>query len=142
MAEFKIKLNRKEVITIYILSGLFILEFLLLIAAIYYEKFPIILSLFIEALRLLSPVFLGLNFVFIIATMLVRGRDMIVKPWKTYLQEVLRFSVVSSIMTIILIVAVAFLAVLFDLLLRQISNIPAVEGTITSLRDWVDRNFY
>ena len=142
MLGFIIKLNKRELILVYTLLTIFILEFITLAVMIYYAKFVTFISFFIRAVKVLSPIFLGLNIIFLISTAYVKGRKLIIKSWKTYLKELLRLSALSLGITLALISVSAFLGGLLGLLFTRIFQQPTVEGVINSLREWIARNFY
>ena len=142
MLGFIIKLNRKELILVYALLAIFILEFAILAVMIYYAKFVTFIEFFIRAVKVLSPIFLGLNIIFLISTAYVEGKKLIIKSWKAYLKKLLRLSVLSLGITLVLISISAFLGGLLGLLLTRIFQQPTVDGVMNSLREWIARNFY
>ena len=142
MLGFIIKLNKRELILVYILLAIFILEFITLAVMIYYAKFLTFISFFIEAVKVLAPIFLGLNIIFLISAAYVKGRKLIIKSWKAYLKNLLRLSVLSLGITLALISVSAFLGGLLGLLLTRIFQQPTVDGVMNSLREWIARNFY
>ena len=142
MDEFRFKLRRRELLIIYILVSVFVIECVTLLLAVYYARFPVFIALFIKSLRILSPIFLALNVLFLISTMFVRGKKLIVRTWRTYIREFFRFFAVSLAITIVLLFISAFLGVLIAMLLRQLSHIPSMENIMDSLREWAARSFY
>ena len=143
MAElFKSKLRRSELFIIWVLAGMLILEFLLLIMLVYFSTFPVFLALFVRSLRVLSPIFLALNIVFLIITMLVRGKELIAQSWATYLSETLRLSILSFVFAAVLLVLSAMAGVALEFLLSKLYHALSIHEIMTYLRQWIRDNLY
>ena len=142
MPRFEFQISKRDLFVLYLFLGILFFEFILLMVAIHYEKIPALIGLFITALRVLSPIFLGLNLILIMGVMLLRGKELLVKSWRDFILEVLRFSLVSSSLAIILLGLSALLAIPVAVLLKKMAGIPAVDNLITFLRQWVAENFY
>lgn len=121
---------------------LLLTELLGLVFLIYFTRMSVFLAIFIDVLRILSPVFLGVYAVFFIAIMFDRGRELTVKTWGEYLRELLRFFFVSLVITLAIIGLCALLGALLGLLLKKIYALPTVRAVIESLREWVATQFY
>ena len=142
MSRFDFQISKRDLLVLYVFLGILFFEFILLMVAIHYEQIPALIGLFIMALRVLSPIFLGLNLILIIGVMLLRGKELLLKSWKDFIVEVLRFSLVSSTLAIAFLSVSALLAIPVVILLKKMSGIPAVNNLITFLRQWVAENFY
>ena len=142
MAEFKITLTRRDVILIYALSGIFVLELLILLLLIYYSRFPLFIAIFITSLRTLSPIFLCVNIIFLISMIFIKGKKLIVQSWKLFWSELVSYSILSFVITIFLMTLSALLGTFFTMLLRRISHVPTMQDVLTSLRIWVDQTFH
>jgi len=139
---FNFKLIGKELRLLVFVAAILLFEILTFAWLAYSENIEIFISYFIIALQLLTPVFLWLNGIIIISTMFVRRKNLIIQPWTTYLKEILSFSLVSSVLTIIFLGISCSLGVMAVLLLKRMAHVPTVESIISSLRHWVRLNFY
>ena len=142
MPEIRIRLSKTELTIAYILGSFVIVEFLVLMSLVHFAKFPIFIPLFIKTLRLLTPIFLGINAAFLIAIMFVKGKNLIAKSWKAYFQEFTKFAVLSLMITIALMTISSLFGALFGLLADRLSEASATHGLIGALREWVRQNFY
>ena len=142
MSKFEFQISKRDLFVLYVFLGILFFEFILLMVAIHYEQIPALIGLFITALRILSPIFLGLNLILIIGVMLLRGKELLVKSWRDFIVEVVRFSLVSSSLAIISLALSALLAIPVVILLKKMAGIPAADNLITFLRQWVAENFY
>jgi len=126
MPKLEIHLSRRELIIVYALAGLLILEILGLVLLIYYARFPAFIALFIEVLRILSPMLFGLNLIFVFVNFLSRGQELILGSWKDYLLESFKVFVLSFTITLALIVVSSLLGALILFSLRKIYSIPTL----------------
>lgn len=145
MAIFKFRLadrNRRELFILYVIAVVSIIEFLGLMVMVYLAKIPAFISVFVKTLKILSPIFIGINVVFLIFTVFVKKRKSIVQSWKNYVRELIRFSVLSFAITIALVIISTLLGILIELTLRHIFNLSEAESVIEHMREWISRNFY
>lgn len=142
MTDFRIKLNRPELIILYILITFFFVEFLALMSLVHFAKFPMFIPLFIKTVKILTPIFLAINVAFVASIMLVRGRNLIIRSWTDYLRELVRFSTLSLMITVAIMTVSALLGALFGLLIEEMGETPIISGLLASLRAWVTQNFY
>jgi hypothetical protein len=142
MAEFKVRLTRTERFTVFVLGAFLVVEFVVLMSLVHFARFPLFIPLFIRTLKILTPAFIVLNAAFLISIMLVRGRKLIVRSWKDYVRELMRFAVISLMLTIILMTISALIGALLGLVADEMSKNPAAGGVLQRLRDWVSQNIY
>jgi hypothetical protein len=142
MPKFEFQISKRDLLVLYVFLGILFFEFILLMVVIHYEQIPGLITFFIKVLKVLSPIFLGLNLILILGVVLLRGKQLLIKSWRDFIVEVLRFSIVSSTLAIIFLGLSAFLALLVVFLLKKMSGIPAIDNLITFLRQWVAESFY
>ncbi|MEE8359739.1 MAG: hypothetical protein V3S04_02285 [Candidatus Omnitrophota bacterium] len=142
MANIRIRLNKAEWMTVYILGGFLFVELLVLLSLVHFAKFPIFIPLFIKALKLLTPVFLAINAAFLLAIGFVKGKSLIVSSWKTYFSELLRFFGFSLLVTIALMTISALIGALLGLMADRLNEASSTGGFIGALREWVQQNFH
>lgn len=136
------RIIRKELMLLAAVAAVLALEVIILTLVSHAEKIEEFVSYFTITLKLLASVFLWLNAIIIVLTIFFRRKKLIIQPWTIYLKEVLSFSITSSLLTIVFLSLACSLGVLAVLLLKRMINVPTVENFISSLRQWVNNNFY
>jgi len=142
MADSPFQFVRKELMFLAILAVILVLEMLMFVWLAHADKIETFIGYFLTVLKLLTPLFLWLNGIIIVSTMFIRRKNLIIQPWAAYFKEVLKFSITSSVITIVFLGMASLLGVLTMLLLRQAVHLPMIEETLSSLRQWVRHNFY
>ena len=127
-------------IIVYSLVSLLILELIVLVALLYFARFPAFLAIFTQSLKLLSPLFFGLSGMILILSLFSKGRELIARIWTTYLREFLKLLTISLFFTSVLLLTSILLGTFIVILLKLISRLPHVQSTMDSLQSWVARN--
>jgi hypothetical protein len=142
MPRFIISFSKRDIAVIAGLAALLIIEVSALFLLVYLSRFPVVIALFVKTLKLLTPVFLFLNIVFIVSTMLLKGKALIASSWREYLDELLRFAMLSLLITLGLIVLCSFAGTIIGLTLRKFAHIHSVGQFLAELKAWVSQNCY
>jgi hypothetical protein len=135
-------MDKRESIIVWALGLLFALELFILLILVHFASFPVFLSIFVQTLRLLSPLFLWAYTSFLILIIFGKGKSLIAISWGDFLLELLRFFIVSFIIALFLLVISAILGALLVLLLKWIYSLPKTKGILEPLRKWVEATFY
>ena len=136
------KLYEEERIIFWLLALMLLIEIIVLFSLIYFSRFERFFFLFVNGIRLTSPVFLVFNLVFLIYTLFTKGAELTIKSWKIYLLKSLKYFITSLLITISAITVSAFLGALAGIVLKRLYYLPSGKGILDPLRKWVSENFY
>jgi len=139
---YGVKLKRRELVIIGALCALLLSELFIFTLLIYFAQFPLFIVLFVENLRIISPAFLAANIVAFFLNVFIRGKELIIQSWVTFLWEVLKFTLVSFLMTLAFMIICALISASVFFITWKLHNIKSVDAFIASLRHWVSLHFY
>jgi hypothetical protein len=131
-------MDRKPKIIILTLCLILFLEWIGLLALVYFARLPEFIALFVAFVRLFSPWFIGFNIVFLVFTLFTKGIKFTWEFWRDYIKELLRFFTLSFIITAVVIVVSTVLGARLGIFADRISALP----TIKEMQQWVAEHFY
>lgn len=142
MEKLKLKFRKEDLVIIWILAILLMLELLTIVLIAMAQQLTFVVAVFIAAIKILAPVFLAFNIFFLATTFMFKEKKLVATSWGAYFQESLRSAFFSSLIAMLLLLVSVLLGLVVYMGLSKVYRLPNINHTIIFLREWVARNTY
>jgi len=135
-------MRKRELVIIWVLMMLMLLELSALLFLVYFTQLPFFLFVFTVALKLLSFFLIGATALFSLLILLGIKPEITIEVWKEHVKETVRFIGSSFVLTFISFCLCVAVGALITLLLKKLYLLPNTQEFLKSLSRWVFLRFY
>lgn len=132
-------MRKREMILLWLMSTIIIVELMVLLFLVYFSTMPFFLFIFVSAIKLLSFFLIGFIALFLVLTIIGKKPADLIASWFQALRESLKFfwtSIILTFTTLIVCTAVGFSIVYC---LKRFYYLPDMQFIMRTVQQWVSQ---